>query len=46
MKKGIVRMQCMLLLYDCAKKHWTNSDIKYIEEKQKFITDRLIWHIL
>jgi hypothetical protein len=32
-------MDRWLMLYDCAKKYWVDSDIKYIQEKQKFITD-------
>ena len=32
-------MDRWLLLYDCAKKYWIDSDFKYIQEKQQFITD-------
>ena len=32
-------MDGWLLLYDFAEKHWTKSDIKYINEKDQFISD-------
>lgn len=34
-------MNYWIIMYDFAKKHWIGNDIKYINEKDKFIKDNL-----